>query len=174
MSEKVASYTSGSFCIFETMEVDDLKRFLALTRGWCSRRDRCTAEVRQRLTREGATTEQCDAVIQLLKDEHYLDDQRFASAFVSGHFRIKQWGRKKIRYALKGLGVDDSTILHALQNDIDDDEYLTTLYQVLDKKLGRDRTHPAVRQKAITHAMQRGFESDLIFETLAQLTNENQ
>ncbi len=156
------------------MQDEELKGFLALTRGWCSRRDRSAAEVRQRLTREGATTEQCDAVIQLLKDEHYLDDQRFASAFVSGHFRIKQWGRKKIRYALKGLGVDDSIILHALQNDIDDDEYLTTLYQVLDKKLGRDRTHPAVRQKAITHAMQRGFESDLIFETLAQLTNENQ
>ena len=174
MSEKVASYGSGTFCIFETMEEDDLKGFLALTRGWCSRRDRSTAEVRQRLTREGANAEQCDAVIQLLKEEHYVDDQRFASAFVSGHFRIKQWGRKKIRYALKGLGVDDATILQALQNDIDDEEYMTALYQVLDKKLGRDRTHPAVRQKAINYAMQRGFESDLIFETLNQLTKENQ
>lgn len=156
------------------MEDQELKDFLALTRGWCSRRDRSTAEVKQRLTREGATEAQREEVIKRLIDENYVDDQRFASAFVSGHFRIKHWGRKKIRYALKGLGVDDATILHALQNDIDEEEYLTVLHALLDKKLGRDRNHPAVRQKAINYAMQRGFESDLIFETLNQLKSENQ
>ncbi len=145
--------------------------FLALTRGWCGRRERSSHEVRLRAIRAGATNDQADEAVSKLTDEHFIDDQRYADAFASGHFRIKNWGRLKIIQALRMQQIASSIIENALQNAIEESDYRDTLEQQARKKAsGYDLTHPAVRQKITQYLYGRGFEPDLIRAVLEDLS----
>lgn len=146
-----------------------ISELLALTRGWCSRRERCSYEVRQRLRKEGASDEQTERVIDQLIEEGYVDDERYAHAFVSGHFRIKQWGRYKIKQALRMHALPNTTIEAAIRKEIQPDEYLEVLNRLLIRKGASKELHPAERQKIIRYALSRGFESDLIIAALEAL-----
>lgn len=142
---------------------------LALTRGWCSRRERCSYEVRQRLRREGATEALADKVLAQLIDENFVDDTRYTEAFVSGHFRIKHWGKYKIKQALRMNGLSDAVIDAAIRKEIQPDEYLEVLNRLLIRKGVDSSLHPAGRQKIMRYAMGRGFEPELIRNAIDDL-----
>lgn len=150
-------------------ENERFSELLALTRGWCSRRERCAHEVKQRLRKEGASEELANRVLDQLIDENYVDDDRYAEAFVSGHFRIKHWGRYKIKQALRMNGLTDGAINAAIRKEIQPDEYLEVLNRLLVRKGACKGLHPAERQKIIRYALSRGFESDLILPAIEEL-----
>jgi regulatory protein len=148
------------------------KQWLSLTRGWCARRDRCTEEVRQRLQREGASDDDLQRIIAQLVSESFLDDRRYAESFVSGHFRMKGWGRLKIQAALRMKKVSESLIAEAMASVIDEPTYWATAKTVVQKEAQRQGLHPAGRQKIIRHASSKGFEYDVIYRVLDEVESE--
>ena len=100
-------------------------------------------------------------------NERYVDDARFAAAFVADKFRFVHWGRIKIRYMLHLKGVADNVVEEALQQ-IDETAYTETLKQFLESRSRsvQAATPFALRQKVARAAIGRGFEPDLVFQVM--------
>lgn len=145
----------------------------ARMRGWCSRSEHCSSEVLQRLHTAGASTEQAEGLLLALTTEGYVDDKRYAEAFVSGHFRIKRWGRIKIRQALRMKGISDGMIDRALHSEIDGNEYRRALEAVIEKKMPVEDLPYAdrrkIKSKIAAFAYRRGFEADLTAAVIEEL-----
>lgn len=133
----------------------------------CAAKEYCRAEMVKKLTDKGATPEQVDEVMRRLVEERYLDEERYARAFVNDKFRFEHWGRIKMRYALRQKNISSNTIDDALEQ-ISDDDYRTALSDFI---AGRRRTTKgtsayAVNQKIARAAITRGFEPSLVFGML--------
>ena len=133
----------------------------------CSTTELCIADIRSKLERMELTDEERDAIVQRLLDEHFIDEGRYARAFVSDKFRFARWGRIKIRQALRQKGIAAADINEALQT-IDDDAYRQTLIELLAAKrrtLKASSPYEA-NGKLIRFAAGRGFEPSLICQFL--------
>jgi regulatory protein len=104
--------------------------------------------------------------VKLIGD-NFLNEERFAKAYVQGKFRQKGWGRIKIKQGLKFKKLPDGLIKKALQT-IDGDDYIAMLTKVLNKKasLLTEKDNYKRRYKLQQYAMSRGYESDLIGDVL--------
>lgn len=134
---------------------------------YCAYRDRSQKEVEQKLREMRMIPEACEQITIQLMRENFLNEERFARSFVRGKFRIKKWGRIKIKQELKKREISAPLIKLGF-TEIDDSEYFSTLEEVADKKLKLIKeSNPYKRkQKLIYYLQQRGFEIPLILEVL--------
>ena len=139
-------------------------------RHFCSFQERCTAEVEEKLTSLGAGKGQAPALIEQLRKEKFLDDERFARTFARGKFRINRWGRVKIRYELAGRGIPEEIIRKGLE-EIDEEEYLEAINNLVRKKLNeiKGQKKLTIRNKIFTFVSGKGFEADLISSAIKEL-----
>ena len=134
---------------------------------YCGYQDRSHSEVRQKLYDLGVWKKDHDEIIATLIEENYLNEERFAMAFVSGKFRMKQWGRVKIKYELKQKQVSEYSIKKALK-EINDDDYMAILKKLADEKYSalKDEQYLVRKKKTIDYLMQKGYEPGLIQKIL--------
>src|SRR3954463_14176962 len=102
-------------------------------RQYCSYQERSHYEAEQKLWDLGVRKAEHDEIISTLIEEDYLNEERFARAFAGGKFRMKDWGRKKIYYALKENKVSEYNIKKAIK-EIDEEDYKATLKDLAEKK----------------------------------------
>jgi regulatory protein len=134
---------------------------------YCGYQDRSHNEVRQKLYDLGVWKKDHDEIIATLIEENYLNEERFAMAFAGGKFRMKQWGRVKIKYELKQKQVSEYNIKRAL-TQINEEEYLATLKKLADEKYNalKGEQYLVRRKKTTDYLMQKGFEPALIQKIL--------
>lgn len=145
------------------------QKLLSKIMRYCAWQERSHAEVRAKLYSEGLRKPAVEKMIAELIAEDYLNEERFARAFCRGKFNLKSWGKIKIKVELKQKGVSDANI-NAAFSEIDDEQYISRLKKLLDKKyssLKSDR-QPEKMFKTKQFLMQKGFEPSLI----QQLLNE--
>lgn len=135
--------------------------------NYCAYQERSHKEVRDKLYDMGLATSDVEETISELISTNFLNEERFAFSYASGKFRLKQWGRRKIKQGLKSKGVPEKLISSALLS-IDDADYIETLSSILSKKsLQLTERHPAKRKnKLVQYALSKGYETDLIFDSL--------
>ncbi len=88
---------------------------------FCAYQERCHSEVKDKLYGYGLSKNDVEELLSKLVEDNFLNEERFAIAFAGGKFRIKQWGRIKIRYELRQKQVSDYCVKKALAS-IDDDD----------------------------------------------------
>ena len=81
---------------------------------FCAYQERCHSEIKEKLYGYGLSLNDAEEIISKLVEENFLNEERFAIHFAGGKFRIKQWGRIKIKYELKKKNVSDYCIKKAL------------------------------------------------------------
>jgi regulatory protein len=132
---------------------------------YCAYQERSHAEVKNKLYSFGLYKKDVDEIISKLIEENYLNESRFAAAFVRGKFRIKQWGRVKILYELKQKQVSAYNLKKALE-EIDEEEYQKTVYKLAEKKwklvAKNTGSHLMIRAKVSSWLISRGFESPIV------------
>ncbi len=135
--------------------------------SYCAYQERSQKEVRNKLYDMGLYPADVEELISDLIQSNFLNEERFAMAYAGGKFRMKGWGRKKIKAGLKLKGVPDRLLNKALYS-IDDDDYFRMLTELLQRKsaLLTERESQKRTNKLVQHALARGFELDLIFEAL--------
>jgi regulatory protein len=140
-----------------------IERALQKLRHYCGYQERCHSEVKEKLYSLGVFKNEHDSIIATLIEEGYLDEERFAIAFAGGKFRVKQWGRVKIKYELKQKQVSEYSIKKALQQ-IDENEYKGVLKKLADEKYAvlKNEQHLVRKKKTIDYLLQRGFEMELV------------
>jgi regulatory protein len=140
---------------------------------YCAYRERCHAEVRDKLYSFGLHKKEVEEIISTLIQENYLNEERFAIHFAGGKFRIKQWGKNKIKQALKFKQVSDYCIKKALK-DIDDKDYLRTLEKLAEQKLKLLKSEKNIftkKKKLQDFLLMKGYESKLIYEAVSKIGN---
>lgn len=145
----------------------DKKTALFKAEHYCAYQERAQQEVRDKLYEFGLHSDEVEELISELISTNFLNEERFAQAYVSGKFSIKKWGKIKIKQALKLKKVPEKMILKAL-NKIDYDDYLKTILISAEKKSAQitEKDPYKRRNKLITHLMSKGFENNLIMEVL--------
>ena len=131
------------------MEKPSLENLYAKISRYCAYQERSSGEVRQKLRLLGADSETSQKLLERLADDNFINEERFARAYVRGKFRINGWGRLKIKNGLRAKGVDENLIRTALTEEINEKEYAALLQRT-------------VTEKGPTTALSRGFEPSLI------------
>lgn len=132
--------------------------------AYCAYQERAQQEVRDKLYSYGLHTEDVESIIAELIVDNFLNEERFAEAYALGKFRVKGWGKIKIKQALKLKNVPEKIIKSAL-GKISPEEYEEKLDEIISKKLKMDGEPKNIAQKSklIRYIQSKGFESDLIF-----------
>jgi regulatory protein len=147
-----------------------LKPYLEKMGLFCSRQERAIAEVAAKLFLEPISEEDKNQVIQELLKQGFLNEQRFAKAFVNDKFRLNSWGKVKIAFMLRAKHVAGDVIEEALEQ-IDEDDYNVLARSLAERKkreLGK-ATPVEQQQKIVRFLIQRGFEPGVAWKAAAEL-----
>lgn len=152
---------------FETKNIGTEKAFGKI-KHYCAYQERSHAEVKKKLYGFGLYKNEVELLICQLIEENYLNEERFAFAFAGGKFRIKQWGKTKIKYELKLRQVSDYSIKKALAQ-IDEDDYLKTLHKIAAEKLDTLKSEKNIftkKSKLQNYLVGKGFEFNVVTDVV--------
>ncbi len=143
---------------------------LQKAKQYCAYQERSHYEVEQKLWELGIRKADQGEIISALIEEDFLNEERFAIQFAGGKFRMNEWGKKKIMYALKEKRVSEFSIKKALKS-VDEDMYLKTLHGLVEKKYEslKEEQHLVRKRKLMDYMLQKGFEPDLVSGVLKEI-----
>ena len=129
----------------------------------CSVSEQCLSDIEAKLSKYDLPEEEKTRILRHLVEEKYIDDRRYAEAFVRDKYRFNKWGRIKIAQGLRMKGIDSESISTAM-DAIDETEYLNILRDLIKAK--RKSTHGKndyeINGKLVRFATGRGFEYSAI------------
>ena len=154
------------------MKSDEKNNFYELlfkAERFCAYQERCSYEVKQKMKELGADEIEIEKIISSLQEDDFQNDERFAKLFTSGKFRIKRWGKNKIRAELRMKKIPDELIKKGLDN-ISEEDYLKTLQELAKKKKREVKSQkPEVRsQKIYRFLLSKGFEHASVIQILKE------
>ena len=137
---------------------------------YCAYQERCVKDVSDKLRTFDIPEEEKTKILDYLLDNRFVNDERYAKAFVRGKVNQSGWGVNKIRFHLVQKGIDKDLIDEAL-GQTDEEVYRQRLIDILKTKA---KTVKAVndfekKRKLAAYAMQKGFEGSLVWETIKDL-----
>ncbi len=138
---------------------------------YCAYQERCHSEVRNKLLEMNVYGEELEDYISILITENFLNEERFACSYASGKFNVKQWGRNKIKYHLRGKQISAYLVQKALQ-EIDEAEYAAVLEKLAQRKfdtLKSEKNKFILMQKVSHYLLQKGFEHELVNTVVRQI-----
>ena len=147
-------------------EMTEQEAYLQLA-ALCAQAEHCQHEMLEKMRKwELSESVQARVMARLVK-ERYVDDERYARAFVKDKIRYNKWGRRKVQQAL-WLKRIDSDIQQTVLDEISDDEYLKVLKPLLKQKSKSIKAESDYErnQKLVRFAFGRGFTFDIIRQCL--------
>jgi len=129
----------------------------------CAQAEHCQYEMLEKMRRWELPEDAQARVMAKLVKERYVDDERYAQAFVKDKIRYNKWGRRKVEQALWQKRIDES-IRKRVLDEVDDDEYLSILRPLLKQKRKtiKAQNDYELNQKLMRFAVGRGFTFDII------------
>ena len=145
-------------------QIKDPKIALEKASRFCAYQERSQKEVRSKLYEWGLWPEAVEEIICDLILNNFINEERFSQAFTLGKFRMKQWGKNKIKQGLKLKGVSENLIKKGLMS-IDGNDYEKTLFALVEKRIHQEKEKDPYRRnyKTAQYLISRGFESDLVW-----------
>ena len=143
-------------------EITEQEAYLQLA-ALCAQAEHCEQEMRDKMKRWEIDKAVQDRVLQRLIKERYIDNERYARAFVKDKIRYNKWGRRKVQQALWMKHIDQD-IQQRVLDEIDEKEYLDVLRPLLKQKrksIKADSDYE-LNQKLVRFALSRGFTFDII------------
>ena len=129
----------------------------------CSRSEQCSPDIMKKIIASGIDGDDAEKIIDQLKKEKFIDDDRYINSYISEKFRMNKWGKIKIRYYLKMKGLNDELISNALDG-MDQEKYKEALIKTMREKAGTIKKKNKFEKmgQIIRFAQNRGFEPELI------------
>ncbi len=156
--------------IVKKKKVSNKEAFLRAC-NFCAYQERTQQEVRRRLHESYIISrDEVEELIARLIEENFVNEERFAKAFAGGKFRVKRWGRIKIKNELRLRGLSNYCINEAMK-EIEEEDYMITLERILEKKAHSIKEKNVMKKKyaVATFAQSKGYESNLIWELLENI-----
>ena len=140
------------------------QKALGFMQRLCSMREYCRNDIVTKLKKYDLTSQESEQIILSLEQDKFLDNSRYASAFVRDKAAFNGWGPAKIKWALKSKKVEAEIIEQAMKQLPQEGE-AQRLLLLLNKKyktLTREQDNAKVRVKLIRFAISRGFDYDKV------------
>jgi regulatory protein len=160
---------------YEDQESKPGKRFspteaLAKIQRYCAFQERSHKEVKTRLYDYGLYASQVDEILSQLITDGFLNEERFARAYAGGKFRMKKWGKLKIKNKLESLGLTKNCIQRGLK-EIESVDYSKTLKALIKKKStdSKEENIFKKRDKVARFAIGKGYEPEMVWEYVRDL-----
>lgn len=146
----------------KTHTVDEAQKKLE---HFCAYQERCHKEVVEKLKNMRMIPDAIDVIVVHLIQNNFLNEARFAKAYVRGKFRIKKWGRKRLEIELKKREISSFNIQEAFK-EISEAQYLETFHELAEKKVATitETNIYKKRKKLVDYLLYRGWESHLAFQ----------
>ncbi len=140
---------------------------------YCAYQERTEKEVQEKLRAWGVKQDEITHIIRTLKQDRFLDEERYVTAFVRGKLLAKKWGKRKLWAVLMERGISQALIQKGLAV-IEDTDYIQSLHHVAKQKKQSlaDITSMQARQKLINYLLQKGYESDLVIRTVQEMITQ--
>ena len=147
-------------------EMNEHEAYLQLA-ALCAQAEHCEQEMRDKMKRWELDETVQNRVINRLTEERYIDNERYARAFVKDKIRYNKWGRRKVQQALWMKRID-TDIQQRVLDEIDEKEYLDVLRSLLKQKRKSIKAENdyELNQKLVRFALSRGFTFDIIRQCL--------
>ena len=138
--------------------------------NYCVYQDRCHSEVEQKMRDFLLIPEAKDEILLYLLKENYLNEERFTRSYIHGKFYIKSWGRSKIKNHLKFKGVSEKLIKSCF-DEIDEEDYGKTILKIYTDYYSKQKGLKDYQKKSktIKYLLTRGFEYEVILETILNI-----
>jgi len=145
---------------------------LSRLQSLCSRSEKCIFDISQKLRDWNISPTDEKIIIAKLQEQKFIDEQRFACAFVRDKSRLSHWGIAKIKQALQAKKISATIISTALQ-EIDMENYKKDLIALVARKnISLKAKNPADRKaKLLRFALSRGYDYQLSYEVVTKLTH---
>lgn len=149
------------------------KAILTKLMRWCSLSEKCTADIRRWLLQKQLPLDNLEKITGYLIAHNYINETRYAAAFVHDKFLFNQWGRLKIVTELSKKNIPQPIIDKTIMNGIDEKEYVNMLKNLLKKKKKslEGKEISIIKQKILNFALSKGFESELVYNEIEKLIN---
>jgi regulatory protein len=140
--------------------------------AYCAYQERTQDEVKRRLQKWDVWGEEADEIIAELIVQKYISEERFAKTYAGGKFRMKNWGKLKIKQELSRRGLSEYSIREGM-NEIPDESYIGGLKDLLVRK--KNLLSPnepdafKLKQKLARFALGKGYESDLVWKIVGEV-----
>jgi regulatory protein len=146
---------------------------LSKIQRYCAYQERSHKEVKSKLYEYGLYESQVDEIISELITDGFLNEERFAKAFAGGKFRMKKWGKLKIKNELEFLGLTKNCIQRGLK-EIETADYVKTLKALIKKKSTEiDEGNPyKKRDKVARFVIGKGYEPEIVWEYVRDLVGD--
>ncbi|MBQ0787409.1 MAG: regulatory protein RecX [Oceanihabitans sp.] len=150
-----------------TYSLDEARKKLEF---YCAYQERSHKEVVTKLKDMRMIPDAIDVIVVHLIQNNFLNEERFAKAFVRGKFRIKKWGKNRLKLELKRKDIT-KTIIDIALKEIDADDYLETFYALAEKKAEsiQEPNSYKKKKKLADYLLYRGWESPLVYDVVHTL-----
>ena len=147
-------------------EMTEQEAYLQLA-ALCAQAEHCEQEMRDKMRRWELDETVQNRIVERLIKERYVDDERYARAFVKDKIRYNKWGRRKVQQALWQKRID-ADIQQRVLDEIEEKEYLDILRPLLKQKRKSIKAESdyELNQKLVRFALGRGFGFDIIRQCL--------
>ena len=141
---------------------------------YCVYQDRCFKEVDEKLKSFFLIEAAKEEILIHLIENKYINEERFACSFVRGKHSYKNWGKIRLVNELKFRAISATVIKIALK-EIDESHYLETFEVLAAKHWGSisESNLMKKRKKFCDYFMQKGWESELVYEKVKSLEIED-
>ena len=136
---------------------------------YCSFQERCQLDLTNRFYAWNVKKEEWDKILDYLIEEDFLNEKRYVTAYVRGKFKIKKWGKNKLKMGLIAKRVyNEQQFNNVFEAEIEEEEYLKTISELIEKKtliIDEDDDFKR-RDKLYRFMLGKGYESELILKEL--------
>jgi regulatory protein len=136
----------------------------------CSQREYCREDIRSKLGFWGIEYNDSEKILEILIKENFINETRYASAFVRDKFKYNKWGKVKIGAHLKAKNLPGDVIRLALDS-IDNVQYTKLLHELINshRRTIKAKNQYDLKAKLLRYGLSKGFESSLLYEMLNDL-----
>ena len=151
----------------------EFEKQLAKMRRWCAMQERCTVEVKIHAAASGISDKNTAKIIEQLKEEGFINEERFAKLYAGGKFRNKKWGRSRIKGELRARQISEEAIREGIK-EIDEEQYRKNIVEMVEHKIATtDHSNPILFKHRLSKlAIAKGYEPDLVYQIIDELMKE--
>jgi len=145
------------------------ERALAKAMRYCSFQERCQLDLTNRFIAWNVKKENFDKILDVLIVDDFLNENRYVEAYVRGKFRIKKWGKNKIKMGLMAKRIYDEQLFNTIVGtEILEEDYLKAVQELIKKKslLITEPDEFKKRDKLYRYMLGKGYESELVCKEL--------
>jgi len=136
----------------------------------CSRREYCSDDIRNKLSLWGVDNDDIGKILRILISDNFINEPRYATAFVRDKFKYNKWGKVKISAHLRGKKIPQDIISSALDS-IDNNLYIKLLRELIEahRKSVKAKNQCDLKAKLLRYGLSKGFESSLVYDILNEI-----